>query len=590
MHHLPRLLFSALVLAAMAVSASAASTIRVPADHPTISAAIADAQDGDVILVSPGVYPEQIDFSGKNIVIRSITGPETTILDGQGLHTVVLFVGGEGPSARLDGFTVRNGRGVEVEYAGGIWCRNSSPTIANCIITGNYGWTAMTGGPGGAGGIGSERGSITVEGCVIESNFAGDGIDGAGGIAFERAGYYLYGPGVVIRDCVIRFNHGGDITTVGSAGAGGIYCGYAAAVIADCTIAENHGGNLPVDGIGGSIGIGGIDCQSSEVQVLRCRILSNQGGSDLNGDGSQDGGEGGILFKNSPSFHPHGFSGLTNSVIAWNQGGRGDHDGGTGGVLIHRQQIHVSNCAIVGNTGGPGGAVGGLETTSLTGHYAMTTLTNTLFWHNEGLARPNNFANANGTGPIMSNLLMGTDPGLVDPANGDFHLTCNSPAIDAGTDTAPGLPQRDIDREPRLIGAQVDIGPDEFLAPAAAYCQANPNSTGAAAHICGQGSRSIAENDFTVNVDGLPNTPGMLMYGPAQVQLSFGDGFRCVGGAVRRLAPMSATASSISIDINLANLPLMAGVQANFQYWYRDPMAGGSGFNLSDGLSVDFLQ
>jgi parallel beta-helix repeat protein len=45
-----------------------------------------------------------------------------------------------------------------------------------------------------------------------------------------------------------------------------------------------------------------------------------------------------------------------------------------------------------------------------------------------------------------------TDPLLVDPATGDFHLQAGSPCIDNGTATAPSLPGTDCDGEPRTIG------------------------------------------------------------------------------------------------------------------------------------------
>ena len=89
-------------------------------------------------------------------------------------------------------------------------------------------------------------------------------------------------------------------------------------------------------------------------------------------------------------------------------------------------------------------------------------------------------------------------------------------------------------------------------------------------------------------VDGLPDTPGLLFYGPNQIQVSFGDGFRCVGGAVRRLPPHPGMGTSISIDLDLSSLQVTPGVQSNFQYWFRDPMAGGAGFNLSNAVQVDF--
>ena len=49
-----------------------ADIINVPDDFETIQAAIDAAQDGDTVLVQPGVYVENIDFDGHNIVVGSI--------------------------------------------------------------------------------------------------------------------------------------------------------------------------------------------------------------------------------------------------------------------------------------------------------------------------------------------------------------------------------------------------------------------------------------------------------------------------------------------------------------------------------------
>ncbi len=52
------------------------------------------------------------------------------------------------------------------------------------------------------------------------------------------------------------------------------------------------------------------------------------------------------------------------------------------------------------------------------------------------------------------------DPQFVDPANGDFHLQSDSPAVDAGSATA--APVVDLDGDPRPNGAGYDIGADEW--------------------------------------------------------------------------------------------------------------------------------
>ena len=98
-----------------------------------IQDAIDAATAGDLILVRPGEYRENIDFSGKDVVLRSVDGaPATRILGAPGGGTRVTFASGEGPGAVLDGFTMGNplitasGQGILVDGA--------SPTIQNNLI------------------------------------------------------------------------------------------------------------------------------------------------------------------------------------------------------------------------------------------------------------------------------------------------------------------------------------------------------------------------------------------------------------------------------------------------------------------------
>ena len=113
-------------------------------DAPTIQAAIDSAVAGDVILVGPGRYLENLDFLGKPIVLRSELGPYATTLDGSSRDSsVVIFKRGESREAVLDGFTITGGRGSRTHRnldhrGGGIFCVHGSPTIRNNIITDNH--------------------------------------------------------------------------------------------------------------------------------------------------------------------------------------------------------------------------------------------------------------------------------------------------------------------------------------------------------------------------------------------------------------------------------------------------------------------
>src|SRR5690348_420465 len=95
------------------VIASAQSTIHVPADVPSIQQAIFQANNGDVILVSPGTYFEVLNFQGKAITVQSTDGPAVTFIDAQNSFSAVSFTNGEGPGAVLRGFTVTHGFGSQ---------------------------------------------------------------------------------------------------------------------------------------------------------------------------------------------------------------------------------------------------------------------------------------------------------------------------------------------------------------------------------------------------------------------------------------------------------------------------------------------
>ncbi len=120
-----------LALALLTAGASNSTTINIPADQPTIQAGIDAAVDGDTVLVAPDDYVENIDFSGKSIVVQSMTGPSTTRLLPMTLtQPVIQFTSSETRNARFSGFTV-DGASVTI----GIMCKASSPSIEFSIVT-----------------------------------------------------------------------------------------------------------------------------------------------------------------------------------------------------------------------------------------------------------------------------------------------------------------------------------------------------------------------------------------------------------------------------------------------------------------------
>jgi len=167
----------------------------------TIQAAIDAAAHGDEIVVAAGTYNEAIDFNGKAVHLRSSGGPGATTIDATGIGgSVVACVSGEGPDTILEGFTITGGTGSRICFpfgcfvlGGGMVNLDTSPTVIDCIFTGNRaefgGGMINQGSPRivnctfidnhaevNSGGMGNGVGmgvTVTVIGCVFRGNTAG---------------------------------------------------------------------------------------------------------------------------------------------------------------------------------------------------------------------------------------------------------------------------------------------------------------------------------------------------------------------------------------------------------------------------------
>src|SRR5215471_16672718 len=128
-----------------------AAVLHVPGDFPAIQNAINNSQNGDVILVSPGVYNENINFRGKAITVTSTNAADpnvvrSTIIHAVGRSSVVTFANGERSNSILAGFTITGGYGTtnadfgtDIYWGAAIYCNGASPSIVANIITGNSG-------------------------------------------------------------------------------------------------------------------------------------------------------------------------------------------------------------------------------------------------------------------------------------------------------------------------------------------------------------------------------------------------------------------------------------------------------------------
>jgi len=119
---------------------SSGIAVRVPEDYPTIQAGINAAMTGDTVLVNEGIYTGpgnyNLNVGLESIVITSVNGPEYTIIDLQNVNGRFGFHvnNNQNPYTEISGFTIRGGRS---SYYGTITIWDSSPRIANNIITAN---------------------------------------------------------------------------------------------------------------------------------------------------------------------------------------------------------------------------------------------------------------------------------------------------------------------------------------------------------------------------------------------------------------------------------------------------------------------
>jgi hypothetical protein len=172
--------------------------LDVPAQYPTIGAAIAAATDFQTVRIAPGVYHEHLNLAAKQLRVQSSSPTENVVIDGAGgAGSLLTISGSQGRGTEIRGLTFRNSpQGSNVPAVGGpagggLLILNASPSIIDCRFETNH---AEFGG-----GAFVSGGGPSFTRCVFLGNSAAAG----GAIGFDAGS----GPkSLVLDDCVLTCN------------------------------------------------------------------------------------------------------------------------------------------------------------------------------------------------------------------------------------------------------------------------------------------------------------------------------------------------------------------------------------------------
>jgi len=403
-------------------------------DHPydAIQKAVNASINGGLVLVQSGTYTgtgnRAIDYKGKLITVRGIDGPDSTIVDCQGIAYAFRFVSKETTSAVLDGLTITGAASGAIgcssqsspriincriinntssSSGGGISCTSSShPTIADSLIAGN------TAGSGG-GLVVQNNSNPSIIGCTITRCTSSSSGGGGGGVAVG------FGCRPVLTDCLISEN---------SAEAGaGAYCENSSPVFSRCRFANNKSVN--------TVSGGGLFARDANIALEYC-VFQDNGASEY----------GGALY-----FTGSGDAMVSNCLLTRNRASRG-------GAVYTSVDTTVKSCTFSANRAYADGGAAAFTAGS-------SVVVNTIMWNDtapsgsEILLSSSTASLAIGSSVVQGgSAAIGGQDGTLDWQTGnittdpglafidDYHLSAGSPCIDAAISTPPGgLPGTDLD-------------------------------------------------------------------------------------------------------------------------------------------------
>ncbi|MGI4829094.1 MAG: Ig-like domain repeat protein [Janthinobacterium lividum] len=541
------------MLLAFAFPLGAQTTIRVPADQPSIQAGINAANAGDTVLVAPGTYNENIDFKGKAITVTSSGGAAVTTIDGGVEDATVAFRNAESRSSVLSNLTITGGGNGSVfgTAEGGIYILHASPTISADVITGAgcYGIASVAGAPliqnnqidhthvdAATSACGDANGSgIWINGVdntlvpfptsqghtpqilynIIELNTESGTINGD---TLGGAGIVVRGAATpLIANNLIRHNAINRNAMYGGSG-GGILVFAAGATIVNNLLY----GNTAVTG-GGGVAIENFGLYSSNVQLINNTIADNST-QPLDNGAITVGGEQLVFAGSFPVY-------LLNNVLS-----------GTSTVPM---MVCFESPSPV-NPSQP---------------LPVQFITNDVF--NGNGPTTGGFSGSSCNYPVNVDGNLSADPGFVNASGADYHLPRSSPGVDTGSNGAVTLASQDnftfttdLDGNPRVVDGTgkgtpfIDMGAYEYQPepPTTLSLVCNPNSIPI-------GGRSILNAAITATGTTPTGTLALTDNGTALAQLPLTNG-------TSTYTYIGQTAGTHTLNVTFASTPTLGATSA----------------------------
>lgn len=424
---------------------SSTATIRdVPLTYSTIQAALNSCMIGDTVLVSPGVYLENIIWPNiMDIKLYSSGDSSNTIIDGNHSGRVLDFntLITIGNNTEIIGFKLRNGyindvlckgAGIKIEncspkfeqvsiennhifssnwgYGSGVHLTQSNATFKYSSISGNSIDTSKRG--GGCGVYITTNSNPTFENVTINNNHIVSSTWGEGG------GIYVYQSSPIFKNVLINNN---KISSKNYAYGNGVYCDNSNLSFENVKISENTSDSGALYYYGG-----GIYFKVGNLEMTNVLINSNIFGAN----GNYYGGAG--IYYSGPFNHTNYTANLMNLTVVDNH-----HIDTTFGIFgtglicenCDSVKLNITNSIFYNQNSAieliKGGGIANIKYSNIRGGYV-------------------------GVGNVNSN------PNFV--SNSDWHLNALSPCNGAGTQVGAPLFDLENNLRPSPTGSNPDMG------------------------------------------------------------------------------------------------------------------------------------